>query len=323
MHGRKELSVDRTTIWPMRQKLVLATEALASGAVTRRELARDYSKLFRNVYVRNGEKLTAKDKAIAAWFWSGRSATLGGLSAAAVLGSRYVDASAPAELIRANRRAPEGIVIHSDSVSDVDISRLGVLSATNPSRTAFDIGRRMDLVDAVIQIDALLNATGCSVDDVLAVARRNPGARGLRRALMALNVADAGAESPPETTTRLLLIAAGLPRPETQIPVEHGTYRLDMGWRGPLVAVEYDGQQHWTDPVQRARDIERLEFLASLGWTIIRVSWTQLRDQPQVVVNRVARALKLAPSVQVSHASLARCVQQLHTRRPESAGQYV
>ncbi|PRC45158.1 hypothetical protein C6A85_96575, partial [Mycobacterium sp. ITM-2017-0098] len=198
---------------------MVATEALASGAVTRRELARDYSKLFRNVYVRSGEKLTAKDKAVAAWLWSGRSATLAGLSAAAVLGSRYVDASAPAELIRANRRSPEGILVHSDSVSDGDISRLGVLSATSTARTAFDIGRRMDLVDAVIQIDALLNATGCSVDDVLAVARRNPDARGVRRALTALTVADAGAESPPETTTRLLVIASGLPRPETQIAV--------------------------------------------------------------------------------------------------------
>lgn len=302
----------------MQQRLVVATEVLASGAVTRRELARDYSKLFRNVYVRRGERITAKDKAVAAWLWSGRSATLAGLSAAAVLGSRYVDASAPAELLRTNRHAPEGIVVRSDTVSDGDISHLGELCATNPARTAFDIGRRMDLVDAVIQIDALLNATRCSVNDVLAVARRNPGARGVRRALAALALADAGAESPPETTTRLLLVAAGLPRPETQIPVmERGrVYRLDMGWPGPLVAVEYDGQQHWTDPLQRANDIERLEFLASLGWTIIRVSWRQLRDRPQDVVNRVANALKVTPSVQISHASLANCVQQLHTRRP-------
>lgn len=311
----------------MRQRIVVATEALASGAVTRRELARDYSRLFRNVYVRTGEKLTAKDRAVAAWLWSGRSATLAGLSAAAVQGSRYVDPSAPAELIRAHRRAPEGIQVHSDSVSDGDIRRLGALSVTTPARTAFDLGRRMSLVDAVIQIDALLNATGCSVDDVLAVARRNPGARGVRSAVTALSVADAGAESPPETTTRLMIMAAGLPRPETQIPVQESgcVYRLDMGWRDPLVAVEYDGQQHWTDPVQRAHDIERLEFLASLGWTIIRVSWTQLRNQPQTVINRAAKALKMTPSVQISHASLASCVQQLHTRRdrPTSALQYV
>lgn len=305
------------TIRAMRQKLVVATEALASGAVTRRELARDYAKLFRNVYLRRGEMLTAKDKALAAWLWSGRSATLAGLSAATVLGSRYVDASAPAELIRANRRAPEGILVHSDSVSDRDVCRLGSLSATTPSRTAFDIGRRLEVVDAVIQIDALLNVTGCSVDEVLAVARRNSGARGVRRAFTALDLADAGAESPPETTTRLLVVAAGLPRPETQIPVQVGGrgYRLDMGWRDAWVAVEYDGSQHWTDPAQRAWDIERHELLASLGWTIIRVSWTQLRHQPQAVVGRVAKALKVTPRVQISHASLASCVQQLHTRR--------
>ncbi|MDZ4232889.1 MAG: hypothetical protein U1C73_03815, partial [Dietzia sp.] len=114
----------------MRQRLVVATEVLASGAMTRRELARDYSKLFRNVYVHSGERITAKDKAVAAWLWSGRSATVAGLSAAAVLGSRYVDASAPAELLRANRRAPEGILVRSDTVGDRDISRLGELCAT-------------------------------------------------------------------------------------------------------------------------------------------------------------------------------------------------
>lgn len=90
----------------MRDKIVLASEALSSGGLTRRELDRAYTKLFRNVYAKTGVELTARDKAVAAWLWSGRSATVAGCSAAAVLGSRWLDASGPAELIRANRRAP-------------------------------------------------------------------------------------------------------------------------------------------------------------------------------------------------------------------------
>jgi hypothetical protein len=45
---------------------------------------------------------------------------------------------------------------------------------------------------------------------------------------------DGGAESPQETRTRLLLIAAGFPKPQTQIVVldEFGDFvgRVDMGW---------------------------------------------------------------------------------------------
>ena len=141
----------------------------------------------------------------------------------------------------------------------------------------------------------------------------------MHRAAKALDVADGSAESPPESLTRILLIAAGFPRPVTQILIRdddgHPVYRLDMGWPQYKVAVEYDGAQHWTDPARRARDIERLEFLAARGWTIIRVSWMQLRDQPKTVVNRVARALGVVPNVTLLHGLLDGWVQQLHVRR--------
>lgn len=306
----------------MSAELIVATEALADGRVTRRELTRDYTRLFQNVHVRRGTRLTARDKAVAAWLWSGRSATVAGSSAAALLGTRYLDARAPAELIRTHRRAPKGISVSTDAVDDREQCRVGDMIVTTPSRTAFDIGRRHSIVGAVQCIDALMQATACRVEDVRDVGASYPGARGSRRLRTVLRLVDPGAESPHESLTRLVLLAAGLPRPSTQIPIVvdgRVRYRLDMGWPAQKVAVEYDGGQHWTDPRQRARDIERLEFLAALGWTIIRVSWTQLRDQPQRIVDRVAAALRLRTSVQVSHANLAFLVQNLHARRPIAA----
>lgn len=303
----------------MRDKIVVASEALASGRVTRRELNRSYTKLFRNVYARNGVELTARDRALAAWLWSGRSATLAGCSAAAALGSRWLDASEPAELIRSNRRAPSGICVYSDDLSSRDVCLVGEMSVTTPARTAFDIARRRPLLVAVPRIDALLRVSGCNVLDAEAVMRRNPGLRGVRKAAKALDLADAGAESPPESLTRILVMAAAMPRPVTQIIVRDGdgypVYRLDMGWPQYKVAIEYDGAQHWTDPAQRARDIERLEFLAAQDWTIIRVSWMQLRDQPTIVVNRIAKALGAVPNVTMLNALLDDWVQQLHVRR--------
>jgi hypothetical protein len=275
---------------------IVATEALASGALTRRELTRGYTKLYRNIYARNGVELDAAQRAVAAWLWSGRTAVVGGSSAAALSGARWIPPSEPAELMRPLRRAaPPGIVVHSDLLAGDEVCTVGEIRCTTPARTAYDIGRRLPLDTAVQRIDALLNATGCKVFDVTDIATRYPGARGIRRLRRALTLVDPGAESPQETRTRLLLVRAGLPRPVTQIEVRNEwnwiVARIDLGWPQWMVGVEYDGAQHWTDPRQHARDIERLELLAAHGWRIVRVSAMQLRHEPTVVVERVRRAL--------------------------------
>jgi very-short-patch-repair endonuclease len=67
-----------------------------------------------------------------------------------------------------------------------------------------------------------------------------------------------------------------------------------MGWPEWKVGVEYDGFQHWTDAQQYAGDIDRLEFLAGLGWPMVRVSANHLRYQPQGIVQRTVTALRAA-----------------------------
>jgi very-short-patch-repair endonuclease len=84
----------------------------------------------------------------------------------------------------------------------------------------------------------------------------------------------------------------------TQIPVrnEFGRVvrRIDMGYPERKVGVEYDGEQHFNGPDDYAKDIERLEFLAAMGWIIVRVSATQLRYQRAEIVDRVRMALARA-----------------------------
>jgi very-short-patch-repair endonuclease len=180
--------------------------------------------------------------------------------------------------------------VRSGLIDDDEVCEVDGMRCTAAARTAYDFGRRLPLNTAVIRIDALLNATQVPLSRVEAVAQRYPGARNVRRLHSALALVDAGAESPPETRLRLLLVRAELPRPVTQIPV--GRRRIDMGWPEYLVGVEYDGEQHWTDPDRYADDIERLEFLASRGWLIVRVSARHLRYDARGVVVRVRQALR-------------------------------
>lgn len=253
-------------------------------------------KLHRNVYAHRDVELTALDRAVAAWLWSNRQAVLVGNSAAALLGARWLSASAPAELGRVRYPSSRGIVIRSGAIADDEICAAGQIRCTTPPRTAYDLGRwSTTLEHAVVGIDALLHATRVPAAAVGAIAARYPGARGIRQLRHALDLVDPGAESPQETRLRLLLVRSGVPRPMTQIPVcdDRGRVvrRIDMGWPQCRVGVEYDGEQHFTDPDAYAGDIERLEFLAGRGWTIVRVSSRQLRLQRAEVVARVRRAL--------------------------------
>lgn len=235
------------------------TQAVLGGAMTPHQLRRDCVRLHRDVYVRKGARPSARSRALAASLWSEGSGTLSGLSAAAWHGTKWIDSNRPAELIRANHvRAPKGIVVRAESLAPDEVCVVEGRSVTTPARTAFDLGRRLPLDTAIEVIDALCNATGLTPAEVLVVAERHPRARGMVQLRRVLALVDGGAESLQETRTRLLLVRDGLPIPTTQIRVvdARGRFiaRADLGWTEWKVIVEYDGEQHWTDPVQRSRD---------------------------------------------------------------------
>ncbi|WP_313674866.1 hypothetical protein [Mycolicibacterium sp.] len=273
----------------------LAGEALDQGLLTFRELRRFHAAVYPGVWVARGVELSAVDRARAAWLWSGRTAVIAGLSASAVHGANWVEPETAVELVHGNRRPPRSIIVRGDRLLDVEVQFVGDLPVTTPARTAFDLGRRSDLRSAVPRIDALMHATSLTPDEVAELAARHPGVRGLRNLRVALTHVDAGAESPYESLTRLLLVRNGFPRPQTQVRVYDAAglvvARLDLGWPQWRVGVDFDGAQHWTDPAQRTRDIERYARLAELGWSDIRLTSGMLHNNPQRFLDRVGAAL--------------------------------
>lgn len=270
----------------------LGTEAIAAGVLTKHTLLNRHERIYRNVYLHADAELAADTRAMAAWLWSGRQATLGGLSAAALHGSKWIDADLPAELFRPNGKKADGIVIHRDELPTDEVMHLRGIAVTTPARTAFDLGRRAPRAAAVIRVDALANATGMRPSDVQLVVDHHPGVRGLLQLREVLALMDSGAESPQETRTRLIVVDAGLPAPRTQIAV--GKWRIDMGYDEFMVGLEYDGPQHWEDPKIRERDIEKYADLSERGWAIIRVGPELVRYRPRVIVQRLCTALRQA-----------------------------
>lgn len=269
----------------------IGSEAITAGRLTRHELQRWYQPMFRGVYVSRRSVPTLWDRTVGAWLATRRHGVIAGNAASALHGAQWVDVDVAIELISPTTRPQHGLVIRRETLCDDEITRVVGLPVTTLARTAYDLGRHLSRGEAVARLDALMRATPFSRDDVLLLAKRHAGARGVRRLRDVLPLVDGGAASPKETWLRLLLIDAGLPVPTTQIPVVHRWRNvgvLDMGWEKYMVAAEYDGDQHRSDRGRYVKDQRRLRKLAELGWIVIRVI---AEDNPDDVVNRVRAAL--------------------------------
>jgi hypothetical protein len=97
-------------------------------------------------------------------------------------------------------------------------------------------------------------------------------------------------QAPSHRGLRLLVVRAGYPPPETQIPV-HNEYGeligiVDMGWRDRKIAVGYEGDHH-RSPAVFAKDIRRMDAMTEAGWIVVRVT---ARDTEATILRLIANA---------------------------------
>ncbi len=272
-------------------EVIRGSEAVNAGVVTRHELARWYTPLYRGVYVRKGERLSLRDRAAGAWLATNRQGVIAGVAAAALHGASWIDPDIAIEVAGVHHRPQEGLILRTDAIASDEITRRAGLPVTSRVRTAFDIGRHLNRAQALARLDALMWNQPFSIDEVTKLIDRRPRVRGTGQLRDLLPFVDGGAASPQESRIRLWLLDCGFPRPETQIPVLDGSRPvafLDMGWPKYKVAVEYDGDHHRKDRKQYVKDIARLRMLEQRGWIVIRVI---AEDRPSDWLARVETAL--------------------------------
>lgn len=128
-------------------------------------------------------------------------------------------------------------------------------------------------VDELVVVgDAVVRRTGLDAlhRTVLAYA----GRAGSRRMRAAAALVRERVDSPQETRTRLLLVHAGIPEPEVNLPAhaDDGSgwlFRPDMRWLEVKVALEYDGRDHEVDDDRRSRDNARRIVAEQHGWQVV------------------------------------------------------
>lgn len=268
----------------------IGSEAIAAGHLTRAHLRSHYRPLYRGVYVPRRYRVSLRDRIVGVGLAS-PGAVIAGVAASAVHGAKWVDDDVPVEVIAGVRRQ-RGLIVRDETLDEDEVTDVAGIRVTTPARTAFDLGRHLPRDKAVERLDALMNARPFTVEDVVLLAKRHQGVRGLRRLRTALPLVDGGAESPRETWLRLLFLDAGLPRPTTQFVVhdECGRYvrRIDMCWEQFEVGAEYDGEQHLNSRRQYVLDVQVNRTLQRLGWYVIHVI---KEDHGSAIVEQARTAL--------------------------------
>lgn len=171
-----------------------------------------------------------------------------------------------------SRSRVSGIRCRQALISSADVVEVDGLAVTHPVRTAADLLRKQWRPHALAAVDGLARIGAIRPMEVRNYLVDLKGYRGIRQARVLAEYIDPRAASPGESWTRLRIIDAGLPKPESQVEVEDAAGRqrfLDLAYRRRMVAVEYDGRGFHTAARDEQHDAERRRLLTATGYTIV------------------------------------------------------
>jgi hypothetical protein len=208
-------------------------------------------------------------------------------------------------------RALAGVRVRRSDVADADLVLRRGLPATSAVRTAFDLARRLPLVDAVVAVDAALHGRIAEIQALRSLISASRKAPGITQARRVVELAEPAAESPMESRLRLLVVLAGLPRPEVQVPLYEAKGRFlgrpDLHYRLQRLALEYDGGTHRDSLIA---DNRRQNRLLSAGIRLLRFTAGDVYNTLEATVVQVRTAL--AASARWGRVPGAHAVDLLH-----------
>jgi hypothetical protein len=176
-----------------------------------------------------------------------------------------------------------------DSVDRVEIE--GVL-CTSVARTALDLARRRRLPQSLVVLDAAAARVG--KDALRDACSRLRWKKDRRLLLDALAVTDPLSESPLESSSRGVMLLAGVPAPELQgwvTGADGRSYRADFLWREHRVIGEADGMIKYAGIEDVRAEKRREDALRQAGYTLVRWTADELRRTPDRVIARILKAL--------------------------------
>jgi hypothetical protein len=175
-----------------------------------------------------------------------------------------------------------GMRVRRRSLAPSDIVKARGYPVTSVVRTLADVTRRLSLTESVVLVDQALNRGRLALHELGA-------ARPLARLV---EYAEPRSESPMETRLRMIIVLAGLPRPEAQVTIRDRFRRTlgrpDLYYREQKLGIEYDGSTH-KDSL--AEDNHRQNRLLDAGVRLLRFTSTDVYNEPDSIVRLIRSAL--------------------------------
>jgi very-short-patch-repair endonuclease len=258
-------------------------KATISSAVTRGRL----HPLHRGVYAVGHEALTWEGRLLAAVL-ANEPAVASHVTAAWIHGLLRTRPGTFHLTAPSRRHRKKLVVVHFARLDPDDVTTVGGIPVTSPARTvldlaAGDVGRLLERADEAGLLDRR------RFEATLARAGGHPGRARFAAALRAYRPEGAVLRSNLEKRFRDLVLAAGLPRPQTNVAVEG--YELDAYWEAEGFAVELDVYATHGSPRSFEADRERADDLLLAGIELIRVTDVRLTREPRETIARVAAHL--------------------------------
>jgi very-short-patch-repair endonuclease len=144
---------------------------------------------------------------------------------------------------------------------------------------------RSGLERAINEVEVRQLTDRLSVPDLLA---RHPGRRGASKLREVFRdwTADRGVTANDfEAAFSALAVShrLSMPRFNADIAVRGRFFRVDAVWDAQRLIVELDGRATHGTRSAFENDRERDRLLLLAGWRIVRITWRQLRDTPEVI----------------------------------------
>jgi predicted transcriptional regulator of viral defense system len=253
-------------------------------------------RVHRGVYSVGRARLDVRGRWMAAVLACGPGAVISHRTAANAQGllrgaSGKIEVTAP---VAGGRRRP-GVTVHrAPGLRPEDTTTVDGIPCTTVARTLLDLAAVVsapDLARAIEGAEKRRVYDGNQVEAALARAPNHPGTAPLRAALVAYS------EPPPtreefERRAFEVFAQAGLGRPQVNVLVETSQEQLevDFCWPDRRLIVEADSWEHHKTRAAFERDRRRDQLLTAMGWTVVRVTWRQLKHAPEEVIAAVGAA---------------------------------
>jgi very-short-patch-repair endonuclease len=223
----------------------------------------------------------------------GEHAFLSHGTAAAVWGLvRAYPAEVEVSVVGRRCESRKGIRVHQIKAIDLsEVQRHEGLWVSAPARAVLELAATAPAKDVANAIDEGLAHQLFTPRELREVLARNRPCRGAARlaAILGDETATATSRSRKEKRLLRLLRDAGLPLPETNVPL--GRFELDFFWRRERLAVELDSYPFHRGPAAFRRDREKDLLARDAGIELMRFTDEHVADRSGMVLARIAGEL--------------------------------